>query len=76
MLAEGYRADLNIIDFSTLNVTRPELVYDLPSGGKRFIQRSIGYEHTFVSGVEVMSGGQCTGELPGVLVRGEQKRPR
>ena len=75
VLAPGYRADINLIDFSALSVTRPELVYDLPSGGRRFIQRAVGYEHTFVSGIEVMCNGEHTGEFPGQLVRGEQRPP-
>ena len=75
ILAPGYRADINLIDFSALSVRRPELVYDLPSGGRRFIQRAVGYKHTFVSGIEVMCNGEHTGEFPGQLVRGEQRRP-
>ncbi len=76
ILAPGFRADINLVDFASLSVTRPELAYDLPSGGKRFIQRAVGYERTFVSGIEVMCAGEHTGEFPGRLVRGEQRRPK
>ena len=74
ILASGYKADINIVDFDNLQVLRPELVYDLPAGGRRFIQHAAGYRHTFVSGVEVTSDGELTGELPGRLLRGEQSR--
>ena len=75
ILAPGYRADLNVIDLERLSVTQPELVYDLPAGGKRFIQRADGYVHTFVGGEEVMREGELTGALPGRLVRGAQPSP-
>ena len=75
ILAPGYRADINVVDFATLSVARPELVYDLPAGGRRFIQRAIGYEHTFVGGVEVLHQGEHTGALPGELIRGSQRSP-
>ena len=31
---------------------KPEVVYDLPAGGKRLMQRARGYRHTFVAGTE------------------------
>ncbi len=74
VLARGYQADINIVDFSTLAVTEPELVYDLPAGGRRFIQRAVGYNHTFVRGVEVLHQGELTGALPGALIRGSQTK--
>ena len=53
VIAPGYRADFNLIDFDALRVTLPELIYDLPAGGRRMIQRAEGYRHTFVAGTEV-----------------------
>ncbi len=70
ILAPGYKADINIVDLAALGVTRPTVAYDLPANGKRFVQRSVGYRHTFVSGVEVAVDGEHTGALPGGLVRG------
>ena len=64
-----------MIDFQALRLLRPKLVYDLPAGGKRIIQKAEGYRHTFVSGVEVMRDGEATGELPGQLLRGAQSAP-
>ncbi len=70
IVAPGYRADFNLIDFDALGVTWPEVVYDLPAGGRRLVQRATGYRHTFVAGVEVMRDGTPTGALPGRLIRG------
>ncbi len=70
LLAPGYKADINIVDYEALGLTRPKVVYDLPAGGKRLEQRSVGYRHTFVSGVEVAAAGEFTGERPGRLIRG------
>ena len=69
MLAPGHKADINIVDFEALSLTRPRVVRDLPAGGKRLEQRSVGYRHTFVSGVEVAANGEFTGERPGRLIR-------
>jgi hypothetical protein len=34
-----------VIDFDKLSLHRPEAVYDLPTGGKRLVQRVDGYRH-------------------------------
>ncbi len=70
VVAPGKRADLNLIDFDRLRVTAPEVVYDLPAGGKRLVQKAEGYRHTFCAGVETVRDGAFTGALPGRLVRG------
>ena len=75
VLAPGYRADLNVIDFDNLKVRAPELAYDLPAGGRRVLQRADGYLHTVVAGVETYRSGEETGELPGRLIRGAQAAP-
>jgi N-acyl-D-aspartate/D-glutamate deacylase len=72
LLAPGHKADINIIDFDALTLKRPEVVYDLPAGGRRLIQRAVGYRHTFVAGVETVKNDELTGERPGRLVRGAQ----
>jgi N-acyl-D-aspartate/D-glutamate deacylase len=68
-LEPGMRADLNVIDYSRLGVHRHEVVYDLPAGGKRLMQRARGYRHTFVAGVETLRDDHHTGALPGRLLR-------
>lgn len=75
VLAEGYRADVNVIDFDNLRVRGPELAYDLPAGGRRVLQRADGYLHTIVGGEETYASGEATGALPGRLVRGAQPAP-
>jgi len=70
LLAPGLRADINVIDVEALKLGSPELAFDLPAGGKRFLQRAHGYRHTFVAGVETYVDGEPTGALPGRLVRG------
>ncbi len=72
LIAPGMKADLNIIDFEQLGLNVPEVVYDLPAGGRRLIQRARGYRHTFVSGVETLVNDELTGALPGRLVRSTQ----
>lgn len=73
VLAPGYKADINVVDFDQLRLGPPMISHDLPAGGKRLLQSATGYRHTIVSGVEVYSNGQPTGALPGRLVRGPQK---
>jgi N-acyl-D-aspartate/D-glutamate deacylase len=69
VLAAGHKADINVIDFERLRVLKPEVVYDLPAGGKRLVQRARGYRHTFVAGTEMLRDDEHTGELPGRLLR-------
>ena len=71
----GYKADLNVIDYDRLSLHTPQVVYDLPAGGRRLIQKAAGYEATIVSGVPVYREGEETGALPGRLVRGAQSAP-
>ena len=75
VLAPGYRADINVIDFDALRLHPPRLVFDLPAGGKRLLQDVDGYRHTFVAGEEVYADSEPTGALPGRLVRGAQPAP-
>ena len=75
VVAPGYKADINVIDYDRLQLRPPEVVYDLPSGGRRLVQRTDGYVATIVSGVPVYRNGAATGALPGRLVRGAQAAP-
>lgn len=72
LIAPGYKADLNIFDLNRLHLHAPEVTYDLPSGGRRLVQRANGYTATIVSGTPVYRDGVPTGLLPGRLVRGPQ----
>jgi N-acyl-D-aspartate/D-glutamate deacylase len=75
VLAPGFKADINVIDFENLRLSPPRIVHDLPAGGKRLMQDATGYLHTFVNGVEVYRGGKHTGATPGRLVRGARPSP-
>ncbi|MBV9202865.1 MAG: amidohydrolase family protein [Alphaproteobacteria bacterium] len=68
-LQGGKRADINLIDFDRLSLHTPEVVNDLPAGGKRLVQRAQGYEGTLVAGTPVFERGEHTGAKPGRLVR-------
>ena len=68
-LAPGMKADVNVIDMDRLVLHHPELIYDLPAGGKRLVQRVDGYRATLVSGVPIFENGADTGARPGRLVR-------
>jgi N-acyl-D-aspartate/D-glutamate deacylase len=72
IVAPGYKADLNIVDLDGLLLHAPEVAHDLPSGGRRLVQRAEGYAATIVSGAVTHRGGVATGALPGRLVRGPQ----
>jgi N-acyl-D-amino-acid deacylase len=75
LLAPGMKADVNIIDFDRLAIRPPEMVFDLPAGGRRLVQQADGYRATVVSGQIVYEDGEPTGALPGKLVRGHQPAP-
>ena len=69
VLAAGMKADINVIDFAALDLLAPQVVYDLPAGGRRLLQRARGYRHPFVSGMEVLQSDELTGQTPGRLIR-------
>ena len=69
VLAPGYLADVNLIDFDNLSLPQPEYVNDLPNGAGRYIQGSTGYDYTIVNGDVFMDHGTHTGTLAGRLVR-------
>ena len=70
VLAAGYRADCNLIDYGALALEQPEMVWDLPAGGKRLIQKAQGYLATVCAGEVTFENGVATGAMPGRLLRG------
>lgn len=74
-LEPGMKADVNVIDFEGLRLHAPHMVFDLPAGGRRLIQRAEGYRQTIVSGEVTFENGEPTGTLPGKLIRGPQAAP-
>lgn len=75
LLKAGYKADLNVIDYESLRLHRPEVRHDLPDGGRRLIQKADGYVATVVSGQVTYRNGRSTGAWPGQLIRGPREAP-
>jgi N-acyl-D-aspartate/D-glutamate deacylase len=75
VIAPGYLADLNLIDFPRLKLNTPYMVYDLPTGARRLMQDAEGYVATLKSGQVIYREGRATGALPGKLVRGRKPAP-
>ncbi len=69
VIAPGKRADLNLIDLDGMALHAPEMVFDLPAGGRRLIQKATGYVATLVAGEVTFERGEATGQRPGRLVR-------
>ena len=69
VLVEGLKADINVIDFDNLTIHEPEIVNDLPAGGRRLVQKASGYSYTIVSGEVAFKDGEATGKLNGQLIR-------
>lgn len=74
-LAVGYKADINVLDLPNMILHKPQVIADLPAGGKRLSQKSKGYVATIVSGQITYRNGEATDALPGRLVRGVRKAP-
>ena len=65
VVAPGYRADLNLIDFDALQLHPPQIAFDLPGGAQRFIQRADGYRYTIVRGEVVQKTAKTRARGPG-----------
>jgi N-acyl-D-amino-acid deacylase len=74
VIAPGFKADLNVIDYERLGFDAPEMAYDLPAQGRRLVQRARGYLATVCSGEVIVERDAFTGTLPGKLIRGAQTR--
>ena len=72
VVAPGKRADLNVIDHAAIKLRAPQLVHDLPAGGRRLLQHADGYTATVVAGQQTRDHGADTGARPGRLVRGRR----
>jgi N-acyl-D-aspartate/D-glutamate deacylase len=69
LLREGMAADVNVFDPATVAPAVPRVVDDLPAGGRRLEQRSVGFRATLVNGRVTILDGEPTGESPGRLLR-------
>ncbi|MBW2497169.1 MAG: amidohydrolase family protein [Deltaproteobacteria bacterium] len=69
LIREGMLADLNVFDPQTVGPAVPEVVEDLPGGGKRLSQHAEGFEATIVAGEVTIRRGEPTGRRPGRVIR-------
>ncbi len=72
VLRPRMKADVNVIDLDALKLHAPQMVFDLPAGGRRLIQRAEGYKFTILSGEVTFQDGIPTEAMPGKLIRGPQ----
>jgi N-acyl-D-aspartate/D-glutamate deacylase len=75
LLAPGYLADINVIDFDHLALPRPRIAHDFPNAGLRLVQDAEGYNATIKRGQVTFRDGQHCGTYPGQVIRGSQPQP-
>jgi N-acyl-D-aspartate/D-glutamate deacylase len=68
-VAEGWHADLVVLDAATVDSAPARARTDLPGGGERLYAEATGIERVLVGGRTVVDGGRITGDLPGTLLR-------
>ena len=71
ILASGMKADVNIIDASSVHERMPEMVNDFPGGAQRFIQRATGYKATICNGQVILRDDELTGVSGGQIIRNQ-----
>jgi len=69
LLAEGFHADVVIVDPETVGSEHATMVRDLPGDSARLTADSIGVVRVFVNGTVTVVDGVATGDLPGTLLR-------
>jgi len=69
VLRPGAFADVNVIDLDRLDLRRPEVRHDLPTGAAHLHQSATGYSATIVNGQILMRDGAHTGAHPGRVLR-------
>jgi N-acyl-D-aspartate/D-glutamate deacylase len=69
-LQKGMAADVVVYDFENLKVTPDKPVFEpVPGGGKRLVERASGFRAIYVNGVMTFENDECTGKLPGRVLR-------
>ena len=68
-IAEGNFADLALFDLTRVMPMESEKAFDLPGGGKRWVQHADGVHGTFVNGELLYQDGIYQGGMPGRALR-------
>lgn len=68
-VAEGWFADLVILDPDTVGPGEVVPRQDLPANGWRLYSEATGIDATIVNGVEIVRDGKVTGDTPGTTLR-------
>jgi len=68
-LREGMPADIVVYELEKLAVRPLETLQDLPDGDWRRVQKADGYDYLIVNGQVTFDHGNCTGALPGKMLR-------
>jgi N-acyl-D-aspartate/D-glutamate deacylase len=75
-LEVGMPADIVVYDLQKLGIATPEPIYEpVVGGGKRLIERAVGYRAIIINGVMTFENDTCTGKLPGRVVRTSAYQP-
>ena len=70
-LRVGDWADIMVYNLDELGFQHDKMIYahDFPGGERRIIQKPTGLRYTLVNGAVTFEGNDCTGALPGKLLR-------
>ena len=68
-VAEGWHADLVVLDEDRIGPGPVHTRFDLPAGAGRLYAEAEGIEHVLVNGTEIVRGKDLTGDTPGTLLR-------
>jgi N-acyl-D-aspartate/D-glutamate deacylase len=72
-IAEGFHADITIVDPATVDAELPLLTPDLPGNSPRLLAKPVGVHRVFVNGVETIVDGEPTGATAGTVLRSGQE---
>jgi len=72
-IAEGFHADITIVDPATVDAELPLLTPDLPGHSPRLLAKPVGVHRVFVNGVETIVDGEPTGATAGTVLRSGQE---
>ncbi len=75
-LERGMPADIVVYDLEKLAVTPDQPYYEtILGGGKRLVEKATGYRWILVNGKVTFIDGECTGNLPGRILRTSAYQP-